>query len=342
MLPTGLSHIFHKLPSLSPISHSYHIHHLSVTVISNCTEFLSLVDGYWGGFLSEQSSSSHPSLSFRFYCVPPDWDLSYSIPHNWHLYEKSTHITSYRSGDSFLFCFRDNGVFIVDCVRKEGLGYMKQPVTMSMLEQIFRIVFMPSFFYLLQAYGIFALHASAVAWNNQGILLAGSSGQGKTTLLLQLLRAGFDYMADDTVFLQDTGNIPAMLSFPAPAKISAHTLEFFPELQWIKTRKSPNKRGKYLVNLVTAFQRAPVHIAKPVLLLLPEISPHHPSTIKPVSRMEAAIQWIPENNFISSSVSTRKNFEILSCFIRKVACYRVMLGRQMNEIGPKLMSLLPQ
>lgn len=338
---TNLSHVFHKLSSLSSISHSYYIHQLSVTVISNSQEFLSLVDGYWGEFLSQQSPS-HPSVSFRFYCAPPEWDVSYSIPHNWRLYEKSTNITSYISGDSFLFCFRDSGLFLVDSVRKEGIGYMKHPIAIHVLEQIFRIVFMPSFFYLLQTYGMFPLHASAVASEKQGILLSGSSGRGKTTLLLHLLEAGFDYMADDTVLLHDTGDIPTMFSFPAFAKISAHTLEFFPELRWVKNRNTPHARGKYPVDLVSVFQCGIVHSSKPVLLLLPEIFPQHPSTIEPIARMKAAIQCIPENNFISTPARTRKNFEILSCLIRNMACYRVVLGRQMNELGPKIMNLLPQ
>ena len=194
----------------------------------------------------------------------------------------------------------------------------------------------------MQGFGIFPLHASAVALKKKGILLSGSSGQGKTTLLLQLLNIGFDYMADDTVLLQDHPDFPTILSFPAPAKITAHTSKFFPDFQCMIEQNVPDERGKYQVDLVTMFQCPSVYAADPVILLLPEISPHNPSTVEPVSRMEAAIQCIPENTFISTSEHTRKNFEILSRLIQGIDCYRVILGQEMNELGTKIMNLLTE
>lgn len=45
------------------------------------------------------------------------------------------------------------------------------------------------------------LHASCVALNGQGILLAGAPGSGKSAMALQLIQAGAELVADDQTVL---------------------------------------------------------------------------------------------------------------------------------------------
>jgi len=49
-------------------------------------------------------------------------------------------------------------------------------------------------------------HGSAVAWCGRGILLLGAPGSGKSSLLLQLLAAGGQLVADDLVRLERRGD----------------------------------------------------------------------------------------------------------------------------------------
>ena len=51
-----------------------------------------------------------------------------------------------------------------------------------------------------------AVHGSAVAWCGWGILLLGAPGSGKSGLLLQLLAAGAQLVADDLVRLERRGD----------------------------------------------------------------------------------------------------------------------------------------
>ncbi len=49
--------------------------------------------------------------------------------------------------------------------------------------------------------GRFPLHAGCVAKEGRGLLLAGTSGSGKSTLTAALVRDGWDFLSDDTVFI---------------------------------------------------------------------------------------------------------------------------------------------
>jgi hypothetical protein len=51
----------------------------------------------------------------------------------------------------------------------------------------------------------FFLHAGAVAWQGRGILVAGSTFSGKTTLVSALVRAGAVYYSDENAVLDNSG-----------------------------------------------------------------------------------------------------------------------------------------
>lgn len=52
-----------------------------------------------------------------------------------------------------------------------------------------------------RAQGLVPLHAACVGIDGQGILLMGPSGAGKSTVALQCLLEGFDFLAEDSVFV---------------------------------------------------------------------------------------------------------------------------------------------
>ena len=64
-----------------------------------------------------------------------------------------------------------------------------------------------------------AVHGSAVAWCGRGILLLGAPGSGKTSLLLQLLAAGGQLVADDLIRLDRCGSTLRVAAAGAPGLI---------------------------------------------------------------------------------------------------------------------------
>ena len=73
-----------------------------------------------------------------------------------------------------------------------------------------------------QKHGV-ALHAGAVARNGQVILVAGSSGSGKSSLICWLVDNGFDYLTDEIVLLEPgepkvTGLLRALVVKPGSAE----------------------------------------------------------------------------------------------------------------------------
>lgn len=94
-----------------------------------------------------------------------------------------------------------------------------------------------------------ALHAAAFACHDRIVLLVGSPGAGKTTLGIALMQAGFEFVADDVVLLDEAG-FTTGLPFPPAIKAGSWPLvaRHWPNLATGQAYQRPDgQRVRYLV-----------------------------------------------------------------------------------------------
>lgn len=72
------------------------------------------------------------------------------------------------------------------------------------------------------------LHAGAVADRGRGVVVAGFSGSGKSTMVTSLVRAGFDYLTDERVAIDPLDLLVS--GFPKPVSLVSGSFKIFPEL----------------------------------------------------------------------------------------------------------------
>ncbi len=82
----------------------------------------------------------------------------------------------------------------------------------------------PFLYYRLPKANASLVHASVASRNGKGIMFAGSGHVGKTTMILQLLKIGFSYLAEDLAIINDEGKV---LSYPEPIRIEPQHLRSF-------------------------------------------------------------------------------------------------------------------
>ena len=98
---------------------------------------------------------------------------------------------------------------------------IKIKVEMSVpLEKLIKCVIEPVFYFKLLKDDFVLIHASAVQYENTGIIFPAWTHAGKTVLLIQFLQRGADFLADDWVFVSASGKIHA---YPRPIWISAES-----------------------------------------------------------------------------------------------------------------------
>jgi hypothetical protein len=79
--------------------------------------------------------------------------------------------------------------------------------------------------------GLLAIHAGVVVLNGRAVLIAGSSGRGKTTLVLGLLRRGLDLMSDELALVAEDDR--TILAYPRGLHVRPAALSLFPELGFL-------------------------------------------------------------------------------------------------------------
>ncbi|BFU96171.1 MAG: conserved protein of unknown function [Nitrospira sp.] len=242
-----------------------------------------------------------------------------------------------QDGDRLVTDFHDQGVLIIDGPRGLVEGYFISPEAMH--EDVRESFFHYALIELLKRRGLFTVHATALEYQGQGVLIPGYSGQGKTTSFLSLLRSGFRYLSDDYPLLRDRGTHMELLSFPMKVDVTDRTIEFFPEL-----RDAPSgilKQGvwKKWFQPEDVYPNSVGTSCRPAMILFPRVVDMAHSCLEPLSRSRALEAVMPQALRVYDPDVARREFQALSKLVQQVDCYRLHFGRDILDL-PKLIAPL--
>src|SRR5262245_4656649 len=86
----------------------------------------------------------------------------------------------------------------------------------------------------LQSQGVYAIHAGAMVYRDVALAIAGRSGQGKTTLVLGLLRRGLGFLSDE--FAVADAASQQILPYRRSVHVRPGTPALIPELRFLEHR----------------------------------------------------------------------------------------------------------
>jgi hypothetical protein len=102
---------------------------------------------------------------------------------------------TWQSGTEFAFRHSSGLVAVADSTTARISGFA------AGLRWPFRRLFHPTLAHLLAHRGRYVLHAAAVVYDDDAILVLGDTGRGKSTVAMAALRAGHEVLGDDLVVL---------------------------------------------------------------------------------------------------------------------------------------------
>lgn len=112
------------------------------------------------------------------------------------------------------------------------------------------------------------IHAGAMAKHGTGVLITGKSGSGKSTSCLELLRAGYDYLGDDYVWVE-LGREIKVFSLYQTAKIEPDNLQqrFSDWWPFIRNKEEyQQQKAIFNVNDIVPGSGIPMSFMKAILL----------------------------------------------------------------------------
>jgi hypothetical protein len=187
-----------------------------------------------------------------------------------------------------------------------------------------------------QRYGV---HAAGVSVDGRGILLAGPTGAGKSTLALALAGRGLDFLGDDLVFLRRDDDGVRVLAFPDEIDVTDDTLRLLPELNGVWRRRAGAEWPKHRVAVAELpGVRVPAE-CQPAALLFPRVTDTQVSRLWPMSAHEALLKLAP-NVLLTDPASSQMHLDALTQLVGQCHCARLDTGRDFDTLAERLRTLV--
>jgi hypothetical protein len=187
--------------------------------------------------------------------------------------------------------------------------------------------------------GRFSLHAAATARHGRGVLVPGNSGAGKSTLSVTLVRAGFDFLSDDTVFLSRDDLGIWVSAFPDEVDVTATTVSLLPELAFLSDRPIRPGREKHAFRVEDVYGVTPVDGCRPVAFLSPRVEVGSPPELADLAPSRALLD-LAANVMLTEPVATQAHLDILADLVRSVPCYTFRTGGDLDAVAACVTDLI--
>ncbi len=200
-----------------------------------------------------------------------------------------------------------------------------------------QLLFYPPLAELLKQEHIFNLHG-ALAANRQGraILISAPTGRGKSTTLVNLVRAGYYFLSDDISLVKKDAAGLLLLGFPEAVNLTPQAVADFPELQFLKATPKPCPSRKHSFCIEEVYSGCLRKNARPGWIVFPQVQAKAPTRLLPLSKREALSLLIPQSVVVANRAVVKEHLDILTQLVKECSCFRLQLGREAREKVPQL------
>jgi hypothetical protein len=175
--------------------------------------------------------------------------------------------------------------------------------------------------------GVVPVHCACLSRDGGGLLLAGNSGVGKSTLSVTLAQLGYDYISDDWTFLRREGEELVAYGLSPIVKLLPDTIEYFPQLAEHQVHISLNGELAYEVSMSDAFGASVMRRCEPRYFVVLERTPVPGSEFDAITPEQASeyvassVERLPDQ--LAAAELTRK--EVIRR-ISRLSCWRFRYG----------------
>lgn len=159
------------------------------------------------------------------------------------------------------------------------------------------------------AISVTPLHCGCLVKNGCGLLLAGDSGVGKSTLTLCLSLKGFAYLSDDCTYFSRSDSHLRAWGLPVPIKLLPDAVKYFPQLPVVEA--IPSLNGEVAIHLdpeTIGVKRSPR--CEPRWLVFIERTDESGMAFTQITSKEAASRFISSLETLPECISGQRDHQL--------------------------------
>lgn len=313
-------------------------HGLAIDVETGWPELVEMLGRRLGSLAAARDGG--PALTFRYWVVDrPRSALLRPVGLARPVYDTAHgQVNYFPETDSLFLDYREDVRLLIRPARSEVLTALRPGAETLWLAS--HLLFTLALVELLKRRGLYSVHAAGLARLGRSLLLAGTTGVGKSTLTLALLDSGFDLLGDDMTFLRMKPDGLRVLAFPDEIDITPQTLGMFPDLSERLTEEA--RSGWNKLQLPAAILRSGMAWeSEPAALVFPTIAGSVTSRLLPLTPGEALLELAP-NVILTDRASSQAHLSALGALVNRCDCYRLMAGTDLKAAAKLLGSVLEE
>lgn len=189
-----------------------------------------------------------------------------------------------------------------------------------------------------------AVHAGLVSRDGDGVILGGPGGSGKSTVALCCLDAGWAYMADDYVALEEHPEGFTGHSLYCSIHLEPDHLRHFPRLMPHAVPGRFPGEDKHMVLLSELYDQGLTRATRIRAVALPRVVPGLAAPrVRPASRAEAILRIAPSSLFMLPHAGGGPGgFERISALVRRAPPFWLELGSELDTIPERVGDILAE
>ncbi|MEZ4698392.1 MAG: hypothetical protein R2832_18385 [Rhodothermales bacterium] len=194
---------------------------------------------------------------------------------------------------------------------------------------------------LLQRRSLYAIHGAAVCrGEEQGILFVGYSDTGKSTMTMALVRRGWDYLSDDSIFVHESNETVEALPFRRDFGLDPDADQYFPELAGTDSMQMTDIE-KLRVKVDQLFPAQGRERCIPRVIIFPKITDIERSVLSEVGQSEALALLMRQCSFIDTDRDlAAAQMKTLQGLVRQCRLYKLQAGRDLKDDPGSVENLL--
>ena len=219
--------------------------------------------------------------------------------------------------------FDSHSALLVDLRRRRAFGRFSAAMGAEAMR--WQAVIFPVVISLVgAAAGIAELHCACVSREGRGVLLAGPSDAGKSTLSVALARAGFALLSDDRTFLSSREGRITAWGLATPVKLRAEAVAWFGDLPHAAFLPSRAGDRDLRIDLTHATGGERVHACEPRALVFLQRQEGAKFELSPRPRAEAAAQLAED--LMAEPFDIEKRQQRMIADLVQRPCWRLRYG----------------
>lgn len=272
-------------------------------------------------------------LEFELYVVekPP------SVPAGSIQMSKTPFVTSFSDNKEIYITSEDGSIICLSSNKRGAKGFVRKetlndPIRLSSLVGM-------SVVEILKYHNLYFLHSAALYSDGTGYLISGDGGCGKTTISLSLVRGGFKYVSDDSLFIKELNGEIVVYPLYTRFHIDSDLAERFPDMVRGKNLRIPDGI-KVSVDISQTFPGSFIPYMRPDVIIFPKTYSQGESQLHPISRIEVYRRLLKQTVLGADKVVSRNQIRALEKLVKQTVGFELLSGRDVYEAPEKIIGII--